>query len=144
MQGAPLGGPASGEFMALWQAESTRKPSGGRRVHNRKKMRFEIGSELHLTTMGAVKRKTERSQGGHPKVRVLTADTVIVTDPKTGKARVTKLVPPGVVDNPANPHYVRRNIITKGCVVNTELGHARITSRPGQHGSLSAVLVKGA
>jgi small subunit ribosomal protein S8e len=37
---------------------------------------------------------------------------------------------------------VRRNIITRGAVVETKLGRARITSRPGQHGVANAVLVK--
>jgi small subunit ribosomal protein S8e len=47
-----------------------------------------------------------------------------------------------VVENPANPHYVRRNILTKGAIVETEFGKARIISRPGQHGVINGVLVK--
>ena len=46
-----------------------------------------------------------------------------------------------VVENPANPHLVRRNIITKGCVVETKLGKAKVTSRPGQEGSVNGVLI---
>ena len=33
------------------------------------------------------------------------------------------------------------NIITKGSVIQTEKGKAQVTSRPGQHGVVSAVLV---
>jgi small subunit ribosomal protein S8e len=32
-------------------------------------------------------------------------------------------------------------MITKGAVLKTELGRARVTSRPGQHGILNAVLM---
>ena len=47
-----------------------------------------------------------------------------------------------VVDSPANRNFVRRSIMTKGAVIETSLGKARITSRPGQEGFLNAVLVK--
>jgi small subunit ribosomal protein S8e len=47
-----------------------------------------------------------------------------------------------VVENQANPHFVRRNIVTKGAVVETELGRVRITSRTGQDGVVNAVLIK--
>ena len=59
---------------------------------------------------------------------------------KTGKCVVAKIKT--VLENPANPNLTRRNIITKGCIVQTEKGKARITSRPGQQGSLNAVLIK--
>jgi len=47
-----------------------------------------------------------------------------------------------VVENPANRHFVRRNILTKGTVVDTDKGKAKITNRPGQEGSINAVLVE--
>ncbi|HEV8361703.1 MAG TPA: 30S ribosomal protein S8e [Candidatus Thermoplasmatota archaeon] len=130
--------------MAIWQAESKRKPTGGRRIPAHKKRKFEIGREAQPATLGQPKRKTVRTRGGHPRVRIITANSVVVTDPKTGKAKRAEIVPPGVVTNAANPHYVRRNIITKGAVVKTTLGLARITSRPGQDGTLNAVLVEAA
>jgi len=37
---------------------------------------------------------------------------------------------------------VRRNIITKGAVIKTEKGPARVTSRPGQHGIINAILLE--
>jgi small subunit ribosomal protein S8e len=46
------------------------------------------------------------------------------------------------VSNPANADYNRRGVITKGTIVRTEKGLARIISRPGQTGSLSAVVYK--
>jgi len=37
---------------------------------------------------------------------------------------------------------VRRNILTKGAVVKTEIGLAKVTSKPGQDGIVNAVLMK--
>ncbi|MCK5560714.1 MAG: 30S ribosomal protein S8e, partial [Thermoplasmata archaeon] len=45
------------------------------------------------------------------------------------------------IENSANPFYVRRNIINKGAIIDTELGNARVTSRPGQHGMINAILI---
>lgn len=126
--------------MALWQGESTRKPSGGRRRLNHKKRKTEIGREVQLATMGAVKTQMIRTTGGHQKVSIVSGNQVNVTDPKTGKTQVLDFTT--VTDNPANPHYVRRNILTRGAVVMTKAGKAKITSRPGQDGVLNAVLVK--
>jgi small subunit ribosomal protein S8e len=46
-----------------------------------------------------------------------------------------------VTENPANKNFVRRNILTKGAVVATDLGKAKITSRPGQDGEVNAILL---
>jgi small subunit ribosomal protein S8e len=53
-----------------------------------------------------------------------------------------KLVIQTVLDNPANIDYNRRGVITKGVIVRTEKGLAKIVSRPGQDGVLNAVLVE--
>jgi len=47
-----------------------------------------------------------------------------------------------VVENDANPNYIRRNIITKGAVIETSEGRARVRSRPGQTGQVTAVLLE--
>jgi small subunit ribosomal protein S8e len=44
-----------------------------------------------------------------------------------------------VRENPANPNYVQRNIITKGAILETDLGLVRVRSPPGQDGVLSGV-----
>jgi len=62
-----------------------------------------------------------------------------VYDPKTKK--YSKVEIKTVVENPANRHYVRRNILTKGTIVDTSLGKAKITSRPGQEAVLNGILV---
>jgi small subunit ribosomal protein S8e len=45
-------------------------------------------------------------------------------------------------ENPANRNFARMNILTKGAIVDTEVGSIRITSRPGQHGLVNAVLLE--
>ena len=52
------------------------------------------------------------------------------------------LEPKTVLDNSANSHFIRRNIVTKGAIVETELGQVRITSRPGQNGIVNGVLIE--
>ena len=56
--------------------------------------------------------------------------------------KYSKLKILNIIDNKANRHFVRRNIITKGAIIKTEKGNARVNSRPGQEGSINAVLVE--
>ncbi len=125
--------------MALWQGRSTRKITGGRYRDARGKKKAEIGREQQLTTMGEDAKKGIRTVGGNKKVRVLAAKTVNLLDPKTKKTIKAEIKT--VLLNPANPHYVRRNIINKGAIVETTGGKAKITSRPGQDGTINAVLI---
>jgi small subunit ribosomal protein S8e len=126
--------------MAIWQGESKRKPTGGRRMMAHKKRKFEIGREPVLTTIGADKRKYVRIRAADTRVRMLKANTANVTNPKTGKTAKATITT--VTGNPANINYVRRNIITKGAIIQTSAGKARVTSRPGQHGAINAVLTE--
>ncbi len=127
--------------MALWQGKSKRKTSGGRRRYARKKRKFEIGREQQYASVGSAKRKLYRTRGGKSsKIRVLGAEYANVVDPKSKKTKKVKIVT--VRTNPANPHFVQRNIITRGATIQTEIGEAKVTSSPGQDGVINAVLVK--
>ncbi len=125
-------------FMARSQRRSLRKPSGGRYHFSRTKKLYELAGYPVNTALGDAKRRSVRTQGGNLKQRILQANIINVSQGK-GAAAKTEIL--NVVENPANPNLVRRNIITKGCVVETKLGKVRVTSRPGQQGSLSGVLV---
>jgi|TARA_B110000116_G_scaffold269984_1_gene287059 small subunit ribosomal protein S8e len=125
--------------MALWQGKSKRKPTGGRLSAHRSKKRSEIGNELQQAKIGELTRKVARSRGGTSKNRLLRTDIASVTDPKSGKSYSSKIL--AVIENAANPNYVRQNIITKGSIIGTEKGNAKVTSRPGQHGVVNAVLM---
>jgi small subunit ribosomal protein S8e len=63
----------------------------------------------------------------------------VVTDPATKTSKTVKIET--VTGNPANKNYIRRNIMTKGSIIKTEIGSARITNRPGQEGSINAILI---
>jgi small subunit ribosomal protein S8e len=125
--------------MALWQGKSKRKPTGGRLVQNRKKRRYEIGREPLLTNLGEESLRKYRTMGGNSKVKMLSAAYANVVDPKTNQVKRVKIVTVKV--NPANPNYVQRNIVNRGATIQTDLGMARVTSRPGQDGTVNAVLL---
>ncbi len=99
-----------------------------------------MGSELVETKLGPTKRIERRALGGAIKTSSRGADVANVVDPKTCKAKKSKILT--VVENPADPHFVRRNVLTKGAIIETELGRARVTNRPGQSGSIDAVLLE--
>ena len=124
----------------LWQGESVRKGTGGRIRPAKSKRRTEIGLAPADTHIGEYKRKIMRTCGNNEKVRALRAVTANVTTKSDGKTRKAKIET--VVENGANPNYVRRNLLTKGAIINTELGRARIMSRPGQDGVINAVLLE--
>jgi len=119
--------------------KSIRKYTGGRLIRSRAKKKYELGGDQANTHLGETIRKRVKKLGGQLKVRLLRAQTAIVTDPSTKTAKTVKIET--VTGNPANIHYVRRNIVTKGSIIKTEIGSARVTNRPGQEGSINAVLI---
>lgn len=125
--------------MVKWNLPSERKPTGGLANRNRKKMRMDRRSEFLETRLEERTLKNLRGKGGSSKVRLL-SDNVVNLATKGGKVVKTKILT--VVENPANPHYVRRNVITKGAVIKTESGLARVTSRPSGDGIINAVLIE--
>lgn len=125
--------------MARSQERSRRKVTGSRYVALRKKKSYEIGRDPTLTKLGEQKKKTIRTRAGDKKEVILTADTINVLDPKTKKSSKIKIQK--VIENPANRHFVRRNILTKGTILETEKGKVKITSRPGQEGAINAIIV---
>jgi small subunit ribosomal protein S8e len=118
-----------------------RKKSGGKKHIFRGKRAFEMGSDAAETIVGDPRVTRKRGRGGKLKLRALAVSMVNVTDPATGKSQKTEIR--GVVRNPANVDYQRRGVITKGAVLDTPLGQAIVTSRPGQHGIVNAVLLQG-
>jgi len=74
------------------------------------------------------------------KTRLVSTNYVNVSNPSSGKTERLEIL--DVVRNPANVDYNRRGVITKGVIVRTENGLARVISRPGQHGVLNAISVE--
>ena len=125
--------------MSVWHGDQhKRKDSGGKKRVNRKKRRFEKGFFPAETALGKQKNKIIRKHGGNEKNRLLSVDQVNISDAsgKTSKVEILR-----VIENPANVDYDRRGVITKGTIIATSLGTARVTSRPGQDGIVNAILV---
>ncbi len=125
--------------MAINQARAGTKSSGGKYKFKVPKRKFRLGNDPTLTKIGKEKKKSVRLIGGNKKERLLATDIVNLLDKKTKKFTKAKILQ--VLENPANRHYIRRNILTKGTVIKTDKGNARITNRPGQEGIVNAVLV---
>ena len=125
--------------MAIWHTGSKRKRTSGKFRRNSKKKKAQIGREFAETTLGEHKVVEERVRGGNHKSKLKRSKSVNLNDPDSGETEQVEIK--GVVENEANPNFVRRDILTKGTVIETEKGKARITSRPGQNGILNAVLV---
>ncbi|MCJ7505508.1 30S ribosomal protein S8e [Candidatus Bathyarchaeota archaeon] len=129
--------------MPQWHGDSRkRKPTGGRRKAFRGKRAYEMGSEPTETIVGETKLRKRRGRGGSSKVRLLTWNYANVTDPATGKTQKVEIK--RVTRNPANPDYQRRGVITRGAVIETSLGQATVVSRPGQDGTVNAILTQKA
>ena len=125
--------------MVVVQGRSKRKPTGGRLKTYRKGRQYESGSRPLSPFLGEVKLMKLRTIGGNLKLKLASCNYVNLLDKNNkslGKVKITN-----VVENPANRNLVRRNVLTKGTVVETEKGKARITSRPAQEGTVNAVLV---
>jgi small subunit ribosomal protein S8e len=99
-----------------------------------------MGSDPAATVVGEPRIVSKRGRGGNIKLSVLATNFANVTDPATGKTEKTEIR--SVVKNPANVDYQRRGVITNGAILETPLGQARVTSRPGQHGVVNAILVQ--
>lgn len=114
-----------------------RKISGGK-YHKAKKAN-KTGRKKHtrLVKLGDRKKKVMRTRGGKDKVVLLTVEKANVLNKKTKKAKVVKIK--SVLETPANRFL--RKILIKGAIIDTEAGKAKITNRPGQEGSIQAILI---
>lgn len=124
-----------------YNARSLRKASGGMRRPQHKKKKREMGGMPTLTTIGAPVRTKTRTMGGNEKVKLFKTDIAYVHDTKGKKVKKAKII--DVVENPAHHQYAKMKVITKGAVIMTDAGKARVTSKPGQTGSVEAVLIEG-
>jgi len=125
--------------MTVSQKQSHRKASGAIKTFYRKRRKADDGRESRKPTTGKTLIKKTRIMGGHFKLKALYFETANIYIPKENKHKVVKIK--NVVENVANINFVRRNILTKGTIIDTEMGRAKVTSRPGQEGVVNAVLL---
>ncbi len=127
--------------MGYYHGNDLKKPSGGKKRPYRGKRKYEAGrppTETRLSEREA--RKIIRVRGGNSKVRLKRAVYANIIDPSSNKAQKAKII--RVLETPAHTEFARRGIIIKGAIIETELGKAKVTSRPGQDGVINAILLK--
>jgi small subunit ribosomal protein S8e len=115
-----------------------RKKTGGKKRAYRSHRITEQGRQPVETLFGETKRKKVKGISRNNKVKLVKAEYVNVSNPETGTTERLEIL--DVVRNPANADYNRRGVITKGTIIRTEKGLVKIVSRPGQEGSLSAIV----
>jgi len=126
--------------MAISQFRSKRKFTGGLYKRIRKKKKRDFGSDFIPIKIGEKRKKVIRGLAGIKKQRLLQVDKANVFDPSSGKSQLTKIL--SVKENLADPHFVRMGVVTKGAIIETELGLAKVISRPGQDGVVNAIKIE--
>lgn len=120
------------------QTKRVRSGTGGARNKFSDKRLVHVGGVFAATRVATQeKRKKVRMRGGRKRVTLQKA--LYVNLSKQGKIVRTRLL--RVLES-HDPEYVRQNILTKGAIVETELGKARITNRIGQDGIVNALCLE--
>ena len=115
-----------------------RKISGGRYHKSRKKKLYELPGQKRIVRLGDDKKKTVKTMGGKKKTFLFKAKLINLL--VSGKMKRVQIK--NVIETPSNRFLARQNVITKGTIVETELGKAKVTNRPGQEGAVNGVLIK--
>ena len=127
--------------MTIYQHRARKTSTGGTYHKLSKKKKAWLGSDFLPVHLKPTNAKHVRVLGGKTKMKLLSADKANIVDPSTGKTMPNVKILT-VKENAANPNFVRMNIITQGAVIDTDAGLAKVTSRPGQHGVVNAILIK--
>ena len=116
----------------------TSKVTGGRRHPLRSRRKYEMDRFPNEAITGEQITITRKVRGKNVKTAIKTIDSVnLAIDSKIKRVKIIK-----VLENAANNDYQRRGIISKGAILETEEGKCRVVSRPGQHGTVNAILLK--
>ena len=111
----------------------------GTKYHtDRKKRKKELSNPAALTRINGKKIKKVRKLGGNIKKILLSHNEIIIKKGnKNVKAKIIR-----VLKNPANRHFVRMNVLTKGAIVETDKGNVKITNRPGQQAHIQGIITE--
>ena len=119
---------------------SGRKYTGGRKIAMRSRRKYEIDRYPNEAIVGSNVKVKRRVRGDNSKIAFKTVEFANVSNPEEKKTTKSKILK--VIKNTANKDYERRGVITKGTLIETELGLARVVSRPGQVGVINAIQQK--
>jgi small subunit ribosomal protein S8e len=121
------------------ESKQTKKKTGGKFARHHDKKLAHYGGHFASTKVSEKDvRVKARGRGGSKKIVSLYAAyaNVVMKDGKIRKAKIRT-----VLESPNNPNFKRMNIITKGVIIDTEVGKAVVTSRPGQDGVVNAKII---
>lgn len=128
------------QFGSQLHSKSGRKlnGSGKLKLKNRDKRRHEMGGYFVATKLGDENvLKTVRMRGGSKKSKLMHAGFVnLLTKSGYKKAKIK-----AIMESKDNRNFARLNIITSGSVIETDLGKAVVTNRPGREGCINARVV---
>ena len=116
-----------------------RKHTGGLIKHTRNRRSDEKDSFSVDTLLGDHSIRVKNSRGGNVKVSLVSDNSVNVIDKSNNS--IKKVAITRVLKNPSNRDYERRGVITRGAILDTELGKVRVLSRPGQSGIIDGILI---
>ena len=122
--------------MKTWQQV---KLTGGRRHPLRTRRKYEIDRYPNEALTGPQVTVTRKVRGKNQKTSLKTIDFVNLAIPNS-KVKKSKIV--RVLENPTNNDYQRRGVITRGAIIETEEGKCKVVSKPGQSGTVNAILLK--
>jgi len=115
-----------------------RKITSGKYHARRKRRLHERQNQERIVVLGETKAKQMRTRGGNIKTVMLKSNVANITiDTKSKRAEIKN-----VLETPQNKFLARQNRLTKGAIIETSLGKARITNRPKREGCINAVLLK--
>ncbi|NYZ77683.1 30S ribosomal protein S8e [Candidatus Micrarchaeota archaeon] len=119
------------------QKKKVRGGTGGKREKFRDKKLAHMGGAFSATKVSDKDVKAKRrKRGGSIAIRLKKASSInVVTKNGTKKAKILRVL------ESHNPEFIRMNIITKGAVVETDIGKVKVTNRVGQDGIVNGVLI---
>ena len=118
---------------------ATSKITGGRRHPLRIRRKYETNRYPNEALTGPASTVSRKVRGKNKKTALKTIDFVNLAIPNS-KVKKTKII--RVLENPTNNDYQRRGVITKGAIIETEDGKCKVVSKPGQVGTVNAILIK--
>jgi len=127
--------------MRVYHGRGIRKMggTGGKKRPSHDKLRCHVGGEFTATKVGEKEvRELKGTRGGGLKTKLKHVSYAnVVKDGKVVKAKIRT-----VLETPDNRHYARQNLVTKGAIIDTELGKVKVTNRVGQDGVVNGILMK--
>jgi small subunit ribosomal protein S8e len=115
-----------------------KKVTGGKYHALRKKKKFERARAPRLVRLGNGKSKKLKIRSQRYKTVLLSSNTInVIVNKKSKKAKIKN-----VLETPSNRFLARQNILTKGTIIETDLGKVKVTNRPSQEGSIQGVLLE--